>query len=401
VLQARQRLRYLITFMFGVVIGWVVSHVPRALGADRYATLEIFAKVLYQIDQYYIEPVDIKELIYGAVQGMVERLDPHSLFMPPDDYREVKEDTTGRFIGLGIEVAKKDGQLIVVSPIEGSPAQRAGVKPLDQIVAIDGEPTLSMTLAEAVKRLRGPRGSRIELTFRRHGNPDPVPITLIRDHIHKRAVSGRMLNKTVGLIRIRSFQEKTASETFSAISSLRAKGATGYVLDLRDNPGGLLDEAVAVSDLFIDDGVIVSIVSRTEPKVEVKRALPNSPFTISPLVVLVNEGSASAAEIVAGALKDLHRAVIVGARTFGKGTVQNMIELDDGSGLKLTIAKYLTPNGTNIHHVGIEPTVVVSESEPDGPNGQPTKATEDPFLDEAIRRLANWDQFKHAANQAG
>jgi carboxyl-terminal processing protease len=355
-------------FLIGVLIGSGQSQKVSALSNDMYEDLKVFTDVIGLIQKDYVEETKSKDLVYGAIKGMLETLDPHSAFMPPNMYKEMQEETKGRFEGLGIEITVKDGILTVVSPIEGTPAYRAGVLAGDQIVKIDGEPTKNLTLVDSVKRLRGPRGTKVTITIMREGLTKPKDFTLVRDVIPVRSVRYELLEKNYGYIRISQFQEKTDGEFEKAMKALEeeSKGALmGLVLDLRNNPGGLLDQAVKISDRFIESGLIVSVEGRKEDQKMKFYAHPDGNVSRYPLVVLVNGGSASGAEIVAGALQDHGRGVLVGTQTFGKGSVQTIIPLKDGSGLRLTTARYYTPNGRSIQAKGIVPDIIVKLSRPE------------------------------------
>ena len=315
-----------------------------------------------------MEETKSKDLIYGAIKGMLETLDPHSAFMPPNMYKEMQEETKGRFEGLGIEITIKDGILTVVSPIEDTPAFKAGILAGDQIIKIDGDSTKNFTLMDSVKRLRGPRGSKVTITIMREGFTKPKEFTLVRDVIPVRSVRHELLEKNYGYIRISQFQEKTDGEFEKAMKALEeeSKGTLrGLILDLRNNPGGLLDQAVKISDRFIDSGLIVSVEGRKEDQRIKFYAHPDGQLSRYPLVVLVNGGSASGAEIVAGAIQDHGRGILLGTHTFGKGSVQTIIPLKDWSGLRLTTARYYTPNGRSIQAKGIVPDFIVNPSRPE------------------------------------
>ncbi|HUL29340.1 MAG TPA: S41 family peptidase, partial [Thermodesulfobacteriota bacterium] len=330
--------------------------------------LKVFTDVIGLIQKDYVEETKSKDLVYGAIKGMLETLDPHSAFMPPQVYKEMQEDTRGRFEGLGIEITLKDGILTVVSPIEGTPAFKAGIMARDQIISIDGESTKNFTLMDSVKRLRGPRGTKVTITIMREGFTKPKDFTLVREVIPVRSVRYELLEKNYGYVRIIQFQEKTDGEFEKAMKALEeeSKGTLkGLILDLRNNPGGLLDQAVKISDRFIESGLIVSVEGRKEDQKMKFFAHPDGNGVRYPLVVLVNGGSASASEIVAGAIQDQGRGVIVGTQTFGKGSVQTIIPLKDGSGLRLTTARYYTPNGRSIQAKGIVPDIIVKVSRPE------------------------------------
>ena len=355
-------------FLIGVLIGSGQSQKVSALSNQMYEDLKVFTDVIGLIQKDYVEETKSKDLIQGAIKGMLETLDPHSAYMPPTMFKEMQEETKGRFEGLGIEITLKDGILTVVSPIEGTPAFRAGVMAGDQIIKIDGETTKNFTLVDSVKRLRGPRGTKVTITIMREGLPKSKDFTLVREVIPVRSVRHELLEKTYGYVRISQFQEKTDGDFEKAMKALEeeSKGALkGLVLDLRNNPGGLLDQAVKISDRFIDSGIIVSIDGRREEAKQKWPAHPDGTATRYPLIVLVNGGSASGAEIVAGAIQDHGRGILVGTQTFGKGSVQTIIPLKDGSGLRLTTARYYTPSGRSIQAKGIVPDIIVKPSRPE------------------------------------
>ena len=352
-------------FLVGVLIGSGQYQKVSALSNTTFEDLKLFSDVIHIIQKDYVEETKSKDLIYGAIKGMLETLDPHSAFMSPSMFKEMQEETKGRFEGLGIEITLKDGVLTVVSPIEDTPAFKAGIQAGDQILKIDGESTKNFTLMDSVKRLRGPKGSKVTITIIREGLTKPKDFTLVRDVIPIRSVRYELLDKNYGYIRISQFQDKTDSDFEKAMKALEeeSKGKLyGLVLDLRNNPGGLLDQAVKISDRFIDSGTIVSIDGRREEVKQKWVAHPEGTMPRFPLVVLVNGGSASGAEIVAGAIQDHGRGILVGTQTFGKGSVQTIIPLKDGSGLRLTTARYYTPNGRSIQAKGIVPDIIVKPS---------------------------------------
>lgn len=328
-----------------------------------FAKIKIFTEALNEIQKKYVEEKDPKELIYGAIRGMMSTLDPHSAFLSPEEFKELEVETTGKFSGIGIEITIKDGVLTVVSPIEGSPADRAGLAPGDKILQIDDKSTKNMTLNDAVRLIRGPKGTKVQLLILHEGAKDPQKYVIVRDVIPIRSVKAKMLEEGYGYIRISSFQEKTTEDFLAALTKLEGgagkEGLKGLVLDLRNDPGGLLNEAVKVADVFLESGVIVSIQGRSKEQTQKFTAQPNKVPRRYPLVVLVNEGSASASEIVAGALQDQKRAIIVGMPTFGKGSVQTIIPLEDNSGIKLTTARYYTPSGRSIQAKGITPDIMI------------------------------------------
>lgn len=344
----------------GSLLAWNYSLVT-ATTQDTYESLEAFSNVLNLVQENYVEEVDSQKAIEGAIKGMLTTLDPHSSYMKPDDFKELQVETQGSFTGIGIEITMKDNILTVVSPIEGTPAFAKGLKAGDKIVKIGDEQTQDMSLMEAVKRLRGPKGSEVTISIHRKGWPDLKEITLIRDIIPIHSVKSKLLEPGYPYIRIINFQAQTTADFKKALADLEKQGKVkGLIVDLRNNPGGLLDQSVKIADIFIDEGVIVSTKGRIKEQNSVFYARDNSPKYTFPLVVLVNEGSASASEIVAGALQDHKKAVIIGAQTFGKGSVQTIIPMDSGAGLRLTTARYYTPSGRSIQATGITPDIIVA-----------------------------------------
>ena len=330
---------------------------------DNYEHLKIFSDALALIQKNYVDDVDLQKAMYNAIEGMVSSLDPHSSFMPPEVYREMQVETKGRFGGLGIEITLKDGLLTVVAPIEDTPAFRAGIKTGDQIVTIEGESTRDMNLVDAVKKMRGEPHTTVTIQIMREGFTAPREFTLERDIIKIVSVRSRVIDEQYGYLRIAQFQENTARECQKALQEFDAHepALKGLILDLRGDPGGLLDQAVKVSDEFLDEGLIVSTEGRRENDKMEFFAQKNETARTWPMVTLVNAGSASASEIVAGALQDHKRSLIVGTQTFGKGTVQTVIPLSDGSGLRITTAKYFTPNHRSIQEKGITPDIFVRD----------------------------------------
>jgi len=332
---------------------------------DVYKNLEVFAEVLRQIERNYVEPQEAKKLIYSAIKGMVQGLDPHSSFMTKDEHQDLLMETKGSFSGVGIEITVREGVIIVVSPIEGTPAYEAGIESGDRIVKIDDKPTADMTLVDAVKNIRGEKGTKVRLTIMREGRDKPLEFTIVRDVIPLRSVRNLKLTPTVGYIRISNFQGKTTEDLASALDAIEKDGRLeGLILDLRNNPGGLLSQAIEVSDLFLDSGLIVSTKGRDPSQNMEISAHKSGKERKYPIVVLVNGGSASAAEIVAGALQDNKRALVLGTKTFGKGSVQTILPLSDGSGLRLTTARYYTPSGRSIQVSGITPDIEVKFTPP-------------------------------------
>lgn len=344
-----------------------VSAVEQTAGKEEiYRELELFTDVLAVIQRNYVEEVKLKDLIYGAIDGMLATLDPHSAFMPPDEYEERRVDTRGAFGGLGIEVTIKDGILTVVSPLDDTPAHRAGIQAGDQILWIEEQSTKSMDILEAVRLMRGEPGSVVHITILREGDEKPQRLELVREVIKIASVKSRPLADGIGYVRLLQFQENTARELKVALDKFRSENnglLQGLVLDLRNNPGGLLDQAIAVSDLFLAEGLIVYTEGRDEESRISASASAEGTEPPYPIVVLINAGSASASEIVAGALHDHGRALLMGERSFGKGSVQTLMPLGDDSGLSLTTARYYTPSGVSIQATGIEPDVVVPAAE--------------------------------------
>jgi carboxyl-terminal processing protease len=329
---------------------------------DAYADLKIFTEVLSYVEANYVEDVKPQKLVYGAIRGMLRTLDPHSSFMPPDVYREMQVETEGRFGGLGIEITIRDDILTVVSPIEGTPAFRAGIKAGDKIVQVNDETTKDMSLIDAVKKLRGPEGTKVTIGIMREGFTEPKDYTLTRAIIEIKSVRWTLLQDDIGYVKLRSFQKTSSDELETALQDLEEQNISALILDLRNNPGGLLEQAIAVSDQFLKGGQLIVYTKGRLAGQNMKGFSKNDPAHLDyPMVVLVNGGSASASEIVAGALQDLDRATIIGTKSFGKGSVQTIIPLSDGSGLRLTTAHYFTPKGQVINGKGITPDIVVEE----------------------------------------
>ena len=350
---------------FGVaaLMGFFLLQHTDALNAESmniFPELQKFTDCLDLIEKYYVEEVKPETLIEGAIKGMVSVLDPHSAYLTKEDYKEMQISTTGFFGGLGIEIGLRDNQLTVITPIEGTPAFKAGIRPGDRILKIDTSPTNEITLEEAVKLLRGPKGSKVTLTILRESQEKPIEFTITRAIIHIESVISQIIEPGYGYIKIRNFQVDTSEAVRKAMQKM--VGLKGLILDLRYDPGGLLDQAIAVSDLFLSEGKIVYTDGRRpEDRTEYIAHKKEGTFEGFPIVVLINGGTASAAEIVSGALQDNKRAVIIGVRSFGKASVQTIRPLSDGSALKLTIARYYTPLGRSIQAKGIEPDVVVEQ----------------------------------------
>ena len=329
-----------------------------------YRQLNLFGDVFERVRADYVEEVSDKELIENAINGMLTALDPHSSYLNEKNYRDMQVQTKGEFGGLGIEVTLENGLVKVVSPIDDTPAFRAGIQPQDLITHLDGEQVLGLTLQQAVERMRGKVDTDIRLTIRRKGRK-PFDVTLTRAIIKIRSVRSRIERKNIGYVRITSFNEQTHKGLVKAMEKLRADaegGLKGIVLDLRNNPGGLLDQAVAVADAFLDKGEIVSTRSRRKENAQRFNARPGDLAKVLPIVVLINGGSASASEIVAGALQDHGRAIIMGTRSFGKGSVQTIVPLPGQGAMRLTTSRYYTPSGRSIQAKGIDPDIVIEQS---------------------------------------
>ncbi len=343
------------------LIGQAVTNVS-AIPREEYKSLETFTNILAIIKKNYVDEVNTKELLLGAINGMLHSMDPHSAYLNPELYKELQADTRGKFGGLGIEITMRGGILTVVSPIEDTPAFRVGIKSGDQIVKIESEFTRDMTLLEAVKKMRGPKGTKIKISIKRKGESELLDFTIVRDTINVKSVRSRVLEEGYGYVRLAQFQERSGQDLQTVLEELSSKkgGIKGLVLDLRNNPGGLLTQAVRVTDLFLNSGLlIVYTEGRLDNQKQKYIARKGGSWTEFPLVVLVNGGSASASEIVAGALQDHKRAVILGTKTFGKGSVQTILPLDDHSALRLTTARYFTPKGRSIQATGIIPDIVM------------------------------------------
>ncbi|MCS7279027.1 MAG: S41 family peptidase [Thermodesulfobacteriaceae bacterium] len=359
----RVYLFYLVLFLISLFI--FSNGFSKEKKEDTYRALKLFSQVFRLIEDSYVSEINPKELIYGAIQGMLSSLDPHSSLLKPEEYKELEIETKGTFTGIGIEITIKDDVLTVVTPIEDTPAWKAGIKPGDKILRIDGRSTKGMSILEAVRLLRGPKGSKVTITILRN-EKDIREITLIRDVIPIKSVKRQVLEPGYVYLRISSFQEKTPEELVENLRTLeREISIKGLILDLRNNPGGLLSSAVEVADEFLESGNIVSIKGKakeTQMKFEAKPNPPDRKHSY-PIVVLINHGSASASEIVAGALKDHQRALILGQKSFGKGSVQTVIPIEEGYAVRLTTAYYYTPNGISINKIGITPDIEIPEVE--------------------------------------
>jgi len=358
-------------FAGGATMTAVSGHRADATPRDTspYAAIGQLGRVLVEIENDYVEPVDRTKLVNGAISGMVASLDPHSAYMPPQDFQVFESDTEGKFGGVGVEVEVRDGTLVVMSPIEGSPAERAGINPGDRIVAIDGVDAIGTGLDKIVRRMRGIAGTHVKLTVKREGSPQLLTFDLAREEIHVPSVAARMLDGGIAYVRVKQFQDHTHDELLFAAARLRKESKVaiaGVVLDLRNDPGGLVDESAEVADEFLSSGTIYTTRHRGEIVDDV-RAKSGGAFADVPVVALVNEYTASAAELVTGALQDNGRATVVGANTFGKGSVQAILGLPGGAGLRLTIARYYTPSGHAIQGDGVHPDVIVESTRVDTP----------------------------------
>lgn len=368
-------------FSAGLMAGYKLQDEKQAQLSRSYPSVEKVGEAIHLIKENYVEEVSTQKLIEGAIKGVVEALnDPYTHYLSRKDFDQFKETTTGKFEGVGMVVgANKDGQIAVVSPLEGTPADRAGIKAGDVILEIDGKETKGMSVEDAVDRIRGKKGTKVQLTLARKDAKEPIRVSLIREEINVPNVSSKVIDGKYGYIRIHNFNEQTDKDLRTHLERAKNEGAKGIVLDLRNNPGGLLDEAVMVASKFLDSGIVVKVKGR-DGQVRTNPVRPDSDTDPKvPLVILVNHGSASASEIVAGAIQDYKRGVIVGEKTFGKASVQTIMNLTDGTGLLLTTDTYLTPNGRLIHKKGIDPDVAVKYDEKammDGKDAQLNKAKE-------------------------
>jgi carboxyl-terminal processing protease len=354
-----------ILFTLGVFIfaSVAISDIEKKKKDDLYRQVELFADTLAIIQADYVDEVKAKDLIYGALKGMLASLDPHSQFMDPDTYNELKVDTEGKFGGIGIEITIKDGLLTVISPIEDTPAWKVGLKANDRIVKINNELTRDIALTDAVKKLRGKPGEPVDVTILRESEKKILEFKIVRDIIKIKDIKeARILEDGIGYIRLVEFRESTPADIKAALENLKKEGMDAFILDLRNNPGGLLDVAVKVAEKFMEKGkpIVSTKGRRTSQNLEF-RSQENHPILDLPMVVLINDGSASGSEIVAGCLQDYQRAIILGTKSFGKGSVQTVIPLSDGSALRLTTSKYFTPLGKEIHGKGVMPDIVTEE----------------------------------------
>lgn len=417
---------------------WALSQ-KTAVPGSTYESLRVYTDVLSIVQDNYAEEVDTKDVIYNSLKGMVKNLDPHSSFMTPDEYKEMQIDTKGSFGGIGIEIGMKDNFLTVIAPIEDTPAHKVGLLAGDKIVKIGDKSTKDMPISEAVGLMRGPKDTPVTIHIMREGFTAPKPFEIIRAVIKVKSVKFKMLDEGFGYVKLNQFQERTTEELDKALVELASKSEgkklRGLILDLRNNPGGLLQEAVSVSNEFLDSGLIVYTKGRAAGQNMTFNADASRSQPDYPMIVLVNNGSASASEIVAGALQDHKRAIILGVQTFGKGSVQTIIPLTDGSAVRLTTSKYYTPSGRSIQARGIEPDIVVGETpkghikeadleghlaaegpevkkdakkpeaeKPVSPSEPQVKLTdngEDVQLKRAVEYLKSWYIFKGSTQKAG
>lgn len=354
----------------GIFIGrWTLTSVQAEV--EGYEELKIFSEALSLVRKNYVEDSKPKDLIYGAIKGMVNSLDPHSAFMTPEQFKEMQVDTKGEFGGIGIQIGIKESMLTVIAPIEDTPAYKVGIKAADKIIKINDEFTKDMSLQDAVSRMRGAPSTPVKITILREGWKETKDFTIVRQIIKIKSVKSKVIEDTIGYVKINQFQEQTASDLSNAMQSLAKQKISSLILDLRNNPGGLLNSAVDVSSQFLpSDKLVVYMKDKKGEKVEY-RSGKNHANTQLPMVILVNQGSASASEIVAGALKDWNRAVLIGSQTFGKGSVQSVVPLADGSALRLTTARYYTPKGVSIQTTGITPDIMVKQELKNGEKGRP------------------------------
>jgi carboxyl-terminal processing protease len=359
------RNRWTLGVLSGLMLLSLIFTVPRAqvYAEERYQELQLFAKVLNLVQQYYVEEVDTKKLIYGGIKGMLRELDPHTNFLPPEIYKEFETETSGEFGGIGIEITVQNGILTVISPIEDTPAWKAGIKAGDKIIEIDGESTKGFSLVEAAQRMKGKKGAKIRMSIFRDGFDRPKDFVIERGTVKIKSVKYTDLGEGYAYVRVTSFIENSAQDLEKVMRDheKKYKQTRGLIIDLRRNPGGLLDQAVQISDLFLEQGIIVSTMGRNQKEKEVIYAKKAGTLPNFPLIALVDEYSASASEILAGALQDNKRGLIMGHRTFGKGSVQSVVKLGDGSGLKLTVGRYYTPSGKSIQSYGIVPDIELED----------------------------------------
>lgn len=377
------------------VVAPVKKEVAPKSPEDLYSQVELFSYALTKIMSEYVDEKKPKEVIYGALTGMLGALDPHSQFLSPEDYDELKSDTEGKFGGLGIEIAIRDNLLTVISPIEGTPAWKAGIKAGDRIVKIEKDTTRDITISQAVKKLRGNPGTKVHITIMRESEFKIHEYDITREIIHIQDIRDpHIISDNIAYLRLVEFREESTEQMLKELRKLKEQGATALVLDVRNNPGGLLSVAIRISEIFLPDGkTIVSVRGRDASQNTVSVSHNSShEFSEWPIVIMINEGSASGSEILAGALKDNKRAVTLGSKSFGKGSVQSVIPLPDGSGLRLTTSKYFTPSGVCIHEIGITPDIVVErivqpEENPDDADGVKSKALKTLQKEDSVNKI--------------
>ncbi len=377
-----------VIFFAGFISGDLTASRHAAQANVAFGKLKAFGDVLSTVQGSYVEEPNVDELVNGAIKGMLQTLDPHSSYLTPEMLKQVEVETKGSFGGLGIEIGVKDGVLTVIAPIDDTPAFRAGLQAGDKIIRIENEATREMNVMDAVKRLRGEPGTKVTIWVARSGLSELRSFTITRAIIKIKSVKSKAMGDGIGYIKLTQFQQDTDSELEKSLQAFTGEkgGLKGLVLDLRNNPGGLLDQAVRVSDKFIESGLIVYTDGRIENQKFKYFAHKNGTYMGFPMVVLVNAGSASASEIVAGALQDHGRAILLGAQTFGKGSVQTIIPMEDGSAIRLTTARYFTPNGRSIQAKGIEPDLLVSDGK-ESPEGHPV-----PLREKDIERHLRGDE---------
>lgn len=398
--------KILIAFATGAIVLAVTTFavsgaLDKKKNNDLFRQVELFSDTLSIVQTDYVDEVKPKDLIYGALKGMLASLDPHSQFMDPDTYNELKVDTEGKFGGLGIEITIKDSLLTVVTPIEDTPAWKAGIKAKDRIVKINNELTRDMTITDAVKKMRGKAGEAVNITVLRETEKKLLEFKIVRGIIKIQDIKGaRILEDGIGYIRLVEFRENTASDMDKALDKLKKAGLNALIIDLRNNPGGLLDSAVEVSERFLPKGkIIVSTKGRiASQNMEFTANSPNPALDL-PLAILINEGSASGSEIVAGAMKDYKRAILIGVKSFGKGSVQTIIPLSDGSALRLTTSKYYTPANKMIHGIGIVPDIIVEEGKvttlDNDEDSELTREPKDPKAEKEVKAQEIFDQIEN------